>query len=135
MDKIERWIGGVSVVVMAAIVALPTLVWLLIGLIVADIVTGLARAYCAGEICSSVSRIGITKKVVTLILVGICYALEHYIKHSIPIGAAGAAFYSGNELLSIIENAGKLGLPIAPGLRKGLAALNKDDERKEDDNK
>ena len=128
MDKLERWINGVSVVVMAAIVAVPAMIWLLLGLIVVDIVTGVARAYCAGQVCSAVSRIGMTKKAVILMLVGVGYALELSIGHSIPIGPAVAAFYSGNELLSIIENAGKLGLPIAPGLRKGLAALNKEDD-------
>ena len=63
-----------------------------------------------------------------MILVGLGYGMEYAINNVMPIGALVASFYAGNEVLSIIENAGKLGLPIAPGLRKGLSALNMDKE-------
>ncbi len=132
MDKAWRdVINAVSVGALAAFVWIPDLVSMLLGLIVMDIATGMAYAYCNGKVCSSIQRKGLVKKSQVLLLVTAGYWVQHWAGGGIPVGPAIAAFYCGNELLSIIENAGRLGIPIAPALRKGLAALNKEDDEKE----
>ena len=129
----EKWIAAVAAACAAAMAKVPELVWLLIGAQVVDMITGMLVAWNAGKLCSTVARKGITKKSVMLMLVAVGFALDRVLGSSLPVGTAVAGYYAAMELLSVTENAGKLGLPVAPAIRRGLAALNKETDRDQPD--
>ncbi|KAB2953945.1 phage holin family protein [Heliorestis acidaminivorans] len=105
----------------------------LIMFIVLDYITGLMVAYVTKEISSHIGSKGIFKKVVIFILVGVAQIIDsQIIGEGSVIRTAVIFFYLSNEGISIIENAGKLGLPIPAKLRDSMEQLkDKEEERDE----
>ncbi len=92
--------------------------------IVADYMTGVARAIVEKRLSSSVGFKGIARKVCILIVVMLAVMLDRL------IGTEGwmfrtlcAYFYIANEGISILENSAALGVPIPQKLRDILAQL------------
>lgn len=102
---------------------------LLIALIVfvlTDYVTGFASAVVRKELSSSVGFKGLARKVLIFLIVGIANVLDVYILGANAVlRTAVILFYMCNEGLSIIENAGEIGLPIPKKLKDVLAQLRK----------
>ena len=102
---------------------------LLIALIVfvlTDYVTGFASAIVRKELSSSVGFKGLARKVLIFLIVGIANVLDVYVLGANAVlRTAVILFYMANEGLSIIENAGEIGLPIPKKLRDVLAQLRK----------
>lgn len=114
---------------------------LLIALIVfvlTDYVTGFASAVVRKELSSSVGFKGLARKVLIFLIVGIANVLDVYVLGANAVlRTAVILFYMANEGLSIIENAGEIGLPIPKKLRDVLAQLRKksgEDEKDDKDN-
>lgn len=109
---------------------------LLIALIVfvlTDYVTGFASAIVRKELSSSVGFKGLARKVLIFLIVGIANVLDVYVLGANAVlRTAVILFYMCNEGLSIIENAGEIGLPIPKKLKEVLAQLRK--KSGEDDN-
>ena len=85
---------------------------------VIDYVTGICRAGTEGKISSSIAFRGIARKITMFFLVGLANIIDSQLLDAktafrIPI----ILFYIGNEGISIIENADKLGVPIPKFLR------------------
>lgn len=76
-----------------------------------------------GGLNSNVGFIGITKKVIILLIVVIAVMLDKFLETSF-IRNCVIAFYCMNELLSIIENAGEMGIPIPNVITKAVDILN-----------
>lgn len=71
---------------------------------------------------------GLCKKCMTLLFVLIAYRLDlaigtSYIKDAVCIG------FVANELISIVENAGLMGIPIPSVIKKGIEILTNKAER------
>lgn len=102
---------------------------LLIALIVfvlTDYVTGFASAIVRKELSSSVGFKGLARKVLIFLIVGIANVLDVYVLGANAVlRTAVILFYMCNEGLSIIENAGEIGLPIPKKLKDVLAQLRK----------
>lgn len=102
---------------------------LLIALIVfvlTDYVTGFASAVVRKELSSSVGFKGLARKVLIFLIVGIANVLDVYVLGANAVlRTAVILFYMCNEGLSIIENAGEIGLPIPKKLKDVLAQLRK----------
>ena len=80
---------------------------------VVDYITGLSAAYVKGEISSAIGFKGIARKVVIFSFVGIAHVIDKYVLgDTAALRTAVCLFYVGNEGISIIENAEKLGVPI-----------------------
>lgn len=98
---VAGWIGGLHVMIQLLLVAMSI-----------DIVSGLVRAFIEGKVDSSISRRGIGKKGLIILVVAGAEAASRMvsIQMSIPpfgdlsLGAAMAAFYTISETMSIIEN-------------------------------
>jgi toxin secretion/phage lysis holin len=96
----------------------------LIGFVIADYVTGVACAWVEKKINSEVGAKGIAKKVLIFVLVGLAAALDkNYLNGQPVLRAAVISFFVANEGISIIENAGRLGLPIPEKLKNALEQL------------
>jgi toxin secretion/phage lysis holin len=101
----------------------------LIAFVVIDYVTGLMVAVLEKKLSSEVGFRGIFKKVLIFTMVGIGNIIDVYlIKNGSAIRTAVIFFYLSNEGISILENTGKIGLPIPEKLKKVLEQLNKEDE-------
>lgn len=112
--------------VMAASIAmvwgnLPLLAQVLMVLMAADVAVGLLAAFGTRTLDANACWRGITKKAIVLIIVGACGYVGPAV--GIPLGEAVAGFYSAHELLSIIQNTDRAGLPIPTVLRDALTKL------------
>jgi toxin secretion/phage lysis holin len=86
-------------------------------LIIADYITGVIVAVVKKQLSSEVGAKGIAKKILMLIVVAVANVLDVQIIG----GGAGLRnitiiFYAANEVISLLENTGKLGLPYPPKL-------------------
>lgn len=98
--------------------------WLraLVLFIVLDYISGLLAAGIEKRLNSEVGFRGITKKVFIFILVVIAYQIDLLLGLTI-IRLAVIGFYIGIEGLSVLENAGKVGVPIPNVLKESLEQL------------
>ena len=108
----------------------------LVVLMALDYITGVMCAIADHKLSSSVGFKGICKKVFILMLVGIANIVDvHVVGSGSALRAAVICFYLSNEGVSILENAGHIGLPIPEKLKVVLEQLHgRTDETKEDDN-
>ncbi len=94
-------------------------------LMVLDYVTGVMCAVIDRELSSSVGFRGIFKKVLILMLVGVAHIVDlHVVGTGEALRSAVICFYLSNEGVSVLENAGHLGLPIPERLKAILAQLH-----------
>lgn len=102
----------------------------LITVIAVDIVTGISASFREGSgLSSAIGGFGLAKKGLILLVV----LLAHRIDVSIGMEAAmGGAiyFYIVNELLSVIENFGRMGIPLPDGIKRGVTILREKGEDK-----
>lgn len=103
----------------------------LLVLIIADYITGVIVAVVHKKLSSEVGAKGIAKKVLMLIIVAVANVLDVQI-----IGGGSGLrnitiiFYAANEIISLLENTGKLGVPYPPKLLEILEQLKNDDKDK-----
>ncbi len=101
----------------------------LLAFVAIDYITGLMVAVLEKKLSSDIGFRGIFKKILIFIMVGIGNIIDTYlIKDGSAIRTAVIFFYLSNEGISILENTGKIGLPIPEKLKKALEQLNKEDK-------
>lgn len=88
-----------------------------------DYVTGCAAAAAEGGLKSKVGLIGVARKVFIFAMVAVAHLVDGVLGDSHLFRDAAAYFYMANELLSIIENGGRLGAPIPPVIRQAVEVL------------
>ncbi|MPN30608.1 hypothetical protein SDC9_178079 [bioreactor metagenome] len=96
----------------------------LVAFVVTDYLTGLMAAAVEKKLSSEVGFRGIFKKILIFMLVGIGSILDRQIiGDGSVLRTAVIFFYISNEGISIIENAGRIGLPIPQKLKDILEQL------------
>lgn len=100
-----------------------TTLQILVTLAIVDYATGVIAAGYNGELKSKVGFKGIAKKVVLFLLVGVAAQLDAAIGSNSAIREATIFFFIGNELLSILENAGRMGIPLPQALISAVEIL------------
>ena len=89
------------------------LLYALIAFVVIDYITGVMCAIINRELSSAVGFKGIFRKVLIFLLVGIANIIDvQVIGTGAVLRTAVIFFYISNEGVSLLENAGHLGLPI-----------------------
>ena len=97
----------------------------LVALMVADYITGVMCAIVEKKLSSEIGFKGIFKKVLIFILVGIGHLIDtNLIGDGSVLRTAIIFFYCSNEGISMLENAGRLGLPIPEQLKDILVQLH-----------
>lgn len=76
----------------------------LLFLIVIDFATGIIKAIVTKQLSSQIGMIGITKKVMILLVVVVAVQLEKIVSDQIPIREIVIMFYIANEGISFLEN-------------------------------
>lgn len=108
------------------------LLYALLAFVVADYITGVMCAIADKTLSSEVGFKGICRKVLIFILVGIANILDvQVIGTGSVLRTAIIFFYISNEGVSLLENAGHLGLPYPEKLKAVLQQLH-DRSEKED---
>lgn len=104
----------------------------LLAFVAIDYVTGVLCAIVDKKLSSAVGFKGIFKKILIFVLVGVGHILDTMvIGTGSVLRTAVIFFYLSNEGISLIENAGYLGLPIPAKLKAVLEQLH-DRAEKED---
>lgn len=106
----------------------------LVAFVAVDYLTGVMCAIADKSLSSEVGFKGICRKVLIFILVGVANILDVQVIGSGSIlRTAVIFFYISNEGVSLLENAGHLGLPIPTKLKEILEQLHDRAENEEDE--
>ena len=99
------------------------LMTVLVIFIVIDFLSGVALAGKEGRAASRNLWFGVTRKIGTLAIVTAAHMLDTTIGEAHLIRDAAIFFYLAGELLSLIENIGRLGVPIPPVIQRAVEVL------------
>ncbi|MBR8701490.1 MULTISPECIES: phage holin family protein [unclassified Fusobacterium] len=114
------WLGLIAFLIGGFDILVSTLVLLML----IDYITGIICGYKTATLNSKRAYRGIKKKVMVLCI--LCGAtLMNRLIPGVGIRDLVGIFYCATELLSIIENAEKIGVPIPEQLRKALEQCKK----------
>ena len=110
------------------------LLYALIAFVVIDYLTGVMCAFADHTLSSEVGFRGICRKVLIFLLVGMANILDvAVIGNGSVLRTAVIFFYISNEGVSLLENAGHLGLPIPQKMKDLLEQLHDKSEGVSDD--
>lgn len=123
-STLSYFIGGVDTMFIVLCVFL--LIDYISGIIVAVVFKNSSKTE-TGKLNSSVSFKGLCKKFFVVVLVGVAHFLDIALGTNFIRGGVVVAFIS-NETISIIENAGLMGIPIPNVLRKAIDILQEREE-------
>lgn len=117
---IRLWSASIGAVLGNFIGGNDGLLYALIVFVVVDYITGVLCAVVEKNLASSIGFRGIFQKVMIFLLVGIANVLDTKILGAgAMLRSAVIFFYVANEGISIMENAGRMGLPV-PEKMKGV---------------
>ena len=100
-----------------------SLLSILLTFVVLDYITGFAAAAKEGKLNSEVGMWGIAKKVGIFAIVAAAHLVDRALGDAHLFRDAAIFFFLANELLSVIENAGRIGVPIPPMLQRAVEVL------------
>ena len=100
---------------------------MLVTVIIIDYLTGVVSAAVNHKLSSQIGFRGILKKLFILLIVAFAAAFDKLLPatHN-AVKAMVCMFYIANEALSIIENAGEIGLPLPRALREAVEKLKRE---------
>ena len=100
---------------------------------VADYITGVMCAISDKKLSSEVGFKGMCRKVIIFMLVGVAHVIDvNVIATGSVLRTAVIFFYLSNEGVSLLENAGHLGLPIPEKLKVVLEQLHDRSEKSDE---
>lgn len=106
----------------------------LVAMVIIDYITGVIKAAVQGKLSSAVGFGGLLKKVAIFLLVAVGVMVDRVIPATNEaVRSAVIFFYIANEGLSILENAGELGLPLPAALKKSLEKMQDKEEKSDID--
>ena len=109
------------------------LLYALIAFVAIDYITGVMCAVINRKLSSAVGFKGIFRKVLIFLLVGIANIIDvQVIGTGAVLRTAVIFFYISNEGVSLLENAGHLGLPIPEKIKTVLEQLHDRAEKEEE---
>ena len=141
-DKIVKWMAARAGAIVGFVVKswTPMLTALAV-LMTVDYISGLIVAAChrspnteGGGLSSEAGFIGLAKKGFILILILLATVLDDLIGNGTSVFQSSLTlYYIANEGLSILENAGLMGVRYPEKLRKALEAMREKEEKPPDE--
>lgn len=117
---IETILGEISTQLQKPLGALILLVCL-------DYITGICVAVRERKLSSKIGTKGLATKVMIFAMVGLSVVVDQLlIGTGLALSSVTILFYCSNELISICENAAKMGLPLPKKLTTYLKSLRED---------
>jgi toxin secretion/phage lysis holin len=100
------------------------LMWALVTFIVLDYLTGVLAAVSRKELSSQIGAKGIAKKLLIFVIIIIANIVDvQVIGESHVLRSITVMFYIANESISILENAGSMGVPVPKKILSVLEQL------------
>ena len=127
---IERFVtcvemGGVMTIINLVFGKIDYSFTFLMMVMIIDYLTGLACGWSDKSLSSDKATKGLFKKMFVLIYVIIAHHLDIMLK--VDFCRIGICYmYAAGEVLSIIENGTKLGVPVPEPIKKALSIMNKE---------
>lgn len=147
MDKVESI--GIQAIISAALAAfasylgaLAVPIIVLMVMMIIDYLSGMSAAWSEGTLSSKLGAKGIVKKVGYMALIVVAMGVDYLIYSGIVaadinvgynmwFGLLVAVWLIINEMISILENLSRLGVPIPEFLKKIIGRLKTSAERKD----
>lgn len=107
------------------------LLLMLFWMVVIDYGSGLAAGYTEKTLSSKIGFKGIVKKVMIFVMVALAHLVDSALGTKNMFRDATIVFYMANELLSIFENAGRMGVPVPDRLMQAVEVLKGKSEKGE----
>ncbi|MET3549176.1 toxin secretion/phage lysis holin [Paenibacillus favisporus] len=107
------------------------LINLLLILVVVDWLTGFGVAWVNGQLMSRKGFYGIARKIAVFMMVTVAHFIDVVLGNLKYFQNAVIFFYLANELLSILENVGRMGLPIPKVFQRAIEILESKSEEEE----
>lgn len=101
------------------------LITILSTLMIIDIITGLGKAVKNKNLWSRKSLLGFARKIFVFLIITVANLLDLFMGLKGALVLSTVTFYILNEVLSITENAGQLGVPLPEKLLDVIAVVNK----------
>ena len=131
MDNIlKNILAGVCTILSFLFGDMEGLMVALIALIVLDYISGVIAAAVEKRLSSEVGAKGIAKKIFMLLIVALANIVDiNVVGDGHVLKTVTVVFYICNECISLIENAGRIGVPVPKKLLDVLEQLrDKDDD-------
>ena len=131
MDNIfKNILAGVCTVLSFLFGDMEGLMVALIALIILDYISGVIAAAVEKRLSSEVGAKGIAKKIFMLLIVALANIVDiNVIGDGHVLKTVTVVFYICNECISLIENAGRIGVPVPKKLLDALEQLRDKDEK------
>ena len=131
MDNIfKNILAGVCTVLSFLFGDMEGLMVALIALIVLDYISGVIAAAVEKRLSSGVGAKGIAKKIFMLLIVALANIVDiNVIGDGHVLKTVTVVFYICNECISLIENAGRIGVPVPKKLLDVLEQLRDKDDK------
>ena len=100
------------------------LITILFILMIIDIITGIGKAVKNKNLWSRKSLLGFARKIFIFLIITVANLLDLFMNLNGALVLATVTFYILNEVLSITENAGQLGIPLPEKLLDVIAVVN-----------
>lgn len=100
-----------------------TLLSILVAFVIIDYVTGVLAAGYEGKLSSQIGFRAIPKKIMIFALVAVGHLIDQALGDGHLFRDAVIFFFIANELISILENAGRTGLPVPAILKQAIDIL------------
>ena len=104
------------------------LITILFILMIIDIITGIGKAVKNKNLWSRKSLLGFARKIFIFLIITVANLLDLFMNLNGALVLATVTFYILNEVLSITENAGQLGIPLPDKLLEVISVVNKKSE-------
>lgn len=100
-----------------------SLLGVLLAFVAIDYISGVVASGLEGKLSSAVGLKGIAKKVFIFVLVGVANLIDVSLGDGHLLRDATIFFYLANEVISILENAGRVGIPVPEILEQAIEIL------------
>ena len=98
----------------------------LVLIVAVDYISGMLKAVSTKTVSSRIGMVGIVKKVFMLSIITVTALIDIQMNLHSVLTSSVIFYYMANEVISIIENAASLGIPIPNALREVLIQLKGD---------
>ena len=103
------------------------LLWTLVGFIILDYLTGLAKAWKTKTLSSEIGFEGLVKKVMILVMIVVANFLQRLVGDAVPLREIVILFFISNEGISLLENAAMF-ITVPDQLKDALLQLRNEDK-------
>lgn len=129
LTKANSIVAVMGTIIAKALGGWDMALYILVSVVIADYITGVLVAIFQKRLSSEIGYRGLLKKMMIFLLVYLTCLVEQATGTDI-LRLTVIFFYMANEGISILENAGKLGVPYPEGLKNILLQLKNKGEEK-----